>query len=195
MPIHKSEFRNTRDYMVGVVLYDQDGKPYGDVVQPGDTVWLSEQEQIATANAPKRPEDNPLANGTLVEVTPATEIANRRPLRPPAEGKNAEFEEVASPDAQKKATESEDEKEKQERPMTQSEIDAHNAKVAAARAVNAEAPASEQTAKKAPAKKAPAKKTSAKAGAKKSEAKTAPAPAQGKSAPGEEVATPVEKKD
>ena len=39
------------------------------------------------------------------------------------------------------------------------------------------------------------KETGKKAGAKKSEAKTAPAPAQGKSAPGEEVATPVEKKD
>lgn len=77
----KSEYRNDSDGVTGVVII-QNHKEVGIAVQPGSTVWLSQSECIATANAPLKDEDNPLVNGDLTLVTPATEIANRRPLGP-----------------------------------------------------------------------------------------------------------------
>lgn len=104
----KTEFKNVSGGRLGYSYYNEDGRLAGDTVAHGDTVWLSERDQIATANAPRRPEDNPLANGALVEVTAPTEIKNRRPLRPVApveekavEGTNAPDEEVATPQAKK----------------------------------------------------------------------------------------------
>lgn len=119
MSQEKSEFRNTTDHLLGVVLYDQDDKQYGGIVHAGETVWLSEKERIATANAPKLDADNPLANGNLVLVTEARDIKNRRPIgeekveEAPAaeeteeeteeeaavEGETAVDEEVATPEA------------------------------------------------------------------------------------------------
>lgn len=81
----KSEFRNATNHIIGYVYYDEDDKRRGGAVSADETVWLSEKDQIATANAPHDPADNPLTNGALVEVTAATEIASRRPLRPEAE--------------------------------------------------------------------------------------------------------------
>lgn len=84
MAEQKSEYRNDSKGMLGVTLFDSEGKQYGGLVRPGDTIWLSERETIATANAPKLDENNPFINGHLTLVTPATEIINRRPLGPDA---------------------------------------------------------------------------------------------------------------
>lgn len=168
MPEEKSEFRNTKPHVIGVTLYDEENKPKGGWVRPGDTIWLSEREQIATANAPRNPKDNPLSNGTLVEVTKATEVRNRRPLRPDeaGQGERAANEEVGTPI----------EKPRVERP-SQAEVDRQNAKVAAERAVPGAQPEAKPAEVKAPAKE------------------TAKAPVEGKSAPAEEVATPAAKNE
>jgi hypothetical protein len=76
----RSEWINEGAGLVGVVLFNEEGKRFGGVVRPGETVWLTERERIATANAPRKAEDNPLTNGSLRCITPASEIANRRPI-------------------------------------------------------------------------------------------------------------------
>jgi hypothetical protein len=75
----KNEYRNDSEGVCGVIVIEN-GKEKGIPVAPGGNVWLSEEERIATANAPAKDEDNPLANGTLTLVTPAAEIRNRRPI-------------------------------------------------------------------------------------------------------------------
>lgn len=90
MPQPKTEFRNDSGGITGVVTIEPGGKEVGIPVQPGATVWLSEDEQIATANAPVRDEDNPFINGTLTKVTDAADIRNRRPI-----GDNADSPEAA----------------------------------------------------------------------------------------------------
>lgn len=77
-PTLRSEWINDSGGTVGVTLFDDDGKRIGGVVKPGATVWLTEKERIATANAPAKASDNPFANGTFRCVTPSTEMANRR---------------------------------------------------------------------------------------------------------------------
>lgn len=76
----RTEFKNVSGGVQGVVVIDDSGKSKGIPVKPGDTVWLSEQEEILTANAPKRDADNPFANGALVVQTRASEVLNRRPI-------------------------------------------------------------------------------------------------------------------
>jgi len=76
----KDEFRNTSDGWLGVTMIDGRGDPRGIAVEPGGSVWLSEDEQIATANAPRSDGDNPFVNGSLELVARATEVKNRRPF-------------------------------------------------------------------------------------------------------------------
>jgi hypothetical protein len=90
MPQAKTEFQNASPGIIGVVTLEPGGKEVAIPVKPGATVWLSEDEQIATANAPQRDEDNPFVNGQLVKVTDASDIKNRRPI-----GDNAESPEAA----------------------------------------------------------------------------------------------------
>lgn len=82
--IIRDEFRNDSGGFLGVVTIDNRGDRHGVSVAPGDTVWLSEEEQIATANAPRSEADNPLTNGNLVLLTSGQEVKSRRPLRPVA---------------------------------------------------------------------------------------------------------------
>lgn len=74
----KSEFQNVSGGNLGVLVEGHDGRMRGINVRPGDHVWLTEDEQIATANAPRRDEDNSFTNGSLKLITPAKKIANRR---------------------------------------------------------------------------------------------------------------------
>lgn len=113
----KDQFRNDSGGVAGVIILEN-GQAKAIPVQPDDTVWLSEEEQAMTANAPRREHDNPFINGTLTLVTEAKEIRHARPLRPtdvePAEeevgappapagppptGQRQPTEEVATPDA------------------------------------------------------------------------------------------------
>lgn len=90
MPQQKTEYRNDSAGIIGVVTIEPGGERKPIPVSPGATVWLSEEEEIATANAPVRDEDNPFINGQLVKVTDAADIKNRRPI-----GSNASSPESA----------------------------------------------------------------------------------------------------
>lgn len=69
-------YENVSQHVVGVIkLREYDGKPNGIGVKPGDRVWLNTVEIRLTGNAPKRAEDNPLANGELNLVNEDREAA------------------------------------------------------------------------------------------------------------------------
>lgn len=63
--IEKQAFRNDSPGWLGVVRIGPKGEDRGASVAPGDIVWLSEAEQILTANAPRRAEDNPFIEQEL----------------------------------------------------------------------------------------------------------------------------------
>lgn len=88
--MEKAEFRNNSRGICGAVVIDPGEKPKGVAVKPGETIWLNEEEQIATANAPRKAEDNPFVNGTLVLVTEPQEIINRRPIGHAGDAKQVE---------------------------------------------------------------------------------------------------------
>lgn len=79
MAQEQSKFVNRSGGFIGVVKIEN-GKPKGVSVRPNDPVWLTEEEQVATANAPRSDSDNPFTNGFLeLEVSKQT-IANHRPI-------------------------------------------------------------------------------------------------------------------
>jgi hypothetical protein len=76
----RTEFKNVSGGVQGVVIVDDAGKPKGIPVRDGDAIWLTEAEEILTANAPRRDEDNPFTNGAFIVLTRASEAPNRRPI-------------------------------------------------------------------------------------------------------------------
>lgn len=84
MAQEKSKFTNSSGGFIGVVRIEN-GKERGVSVRPNDSVWLSEEEQVATANAPRNDADNPFTNGFLTLETSKQEMANHRPIGDTAE--------------------------------------------------------------------------------------------------------------
>lgn len=80
MAEYKSKFRNAGKGVVGVVTIGLDGRPKGIPVSPNDFVWLTEEEQVLTANAPRNPEDNPFTNGSLQLEVRGSEANTARPI-------------------------------------------------------------------------------------------------------------------
>ena len=80
MAEEQSKFRNSGKGVVGVVKLDLDGRPKGKAVYPGDFVWLTEYEQILTANAPRNESDNPFTNGSLTLEVRGSEMRTTRPI-------------------------------------------------------------------------------------------------------------------
>ena len=76
----RSEFKNASGGYAGAQVKDHTGRMRGVPVAPGASIWLDEDEQIATANSFRRDDDNPFTDGTFELLTPATVIANRRPI-------------------------------------------------------------------------------------------------------------------
>jgi hypothetical protein len=74
----RSEFRNISGHVIGVVTRRDNNNMKSLALMPDDSIWLDEEEQIATANAPRYDEDNPFENGDLELVTKAEQILNRR---------------------------------------------------------------------------------------------------------------------
>jgi hypothetical protein len=90
MPIEKQQFRNNTGGWIGAVQIGVKGDEQGVAVEPGGTVWLSEAEQILTANAPRRPEDNPFVAQEHVvtdQTTGARDTITVVPLEPINEGR------------------------------------------------------------------------------------------------------------
>lgn len=82
MAQEKQEFRNATPGTIGVVVI-QGGKEVALPLVSEATIWLSEDDQIATANAPARDEDNPFVSGALVAVGKPEGVRNRRPIGTP----------------------------------------------------------------------------------------------------------------
>lgn len=70
--IEKTQFKNMTEGHVGAVAIGPKGDERGIGVEPGATVWLSEAEQILTANAPRKPEDNPFIEQTFLRTNQET---------------------------------------------------------------------------------------------------------------------------
>lgn len=176
MTQQKTEFRNASGGIIGVVTIEPGGKEVALPLKPGASVWLSEEERIATANAPRRDEDNPFANGQLVRVGEVPEGAkNRRPIG----------DEELTPEQAEQVEQAKASKE---------EIDAANAAQKAEEEARLKA-AQEQAEAGTKARKAPPAATPAPAPRQAPEETAAPpqtqgAPAQGSRASGEEVGTP-----
>jgi hypothetical protein len=58
-----------KGFIIGVSVYDQDNKQTRRPLMPGETIWLTEDERILTANAPRNDADNPFENGHLLQVS------------------------------------------------------------------------------------------------------------------------------
>lgn len=80
MAEQKSQFENTSGHMLGIVQMSPKGEPAGVPLYPAQTIWLSEQEQALTANAPRHDEDNPFVNGKLTLKVKASDVPTSRPL-------------------------------------------------------------------------------------------------------------------
>lgn len=70
--IEKQRFVNQSGGWIGAVNISVKGEELGVAVAPGDSVWLSEAEQILTANAPRKAEDNPFIPQRRVATDPIT---------------------------------------------------------------------------------------------------------------------------
>lgn len=81
MITERAEFRNDSGHVIGVsTKVGKHGEMKSIALQPDQTVWLDEEEQIVTANAPRNDEDNPFRNGHLTLVTEPQAIVNRRQI-------------------------------------------------------------------------------------------------------------------
>jgi hypothetical protein len=81
-PTEKFLVRNNTAGWIGVIKLNHRGEEIGDAVEPYGTVWLSEDEMILTARAPRLPEDNPFAEWVLLRVNPETQAREEFKIRP-----------------------------------------------------------------------------------------------------------------
>lgn len=121
--IEKQQFRNDTGGYIGAVQLSVKGEEMGVAVEPGGTVWLSEAEQILTANAPRDPADNPFIPQTMqrrnpetdaledIQVTPLVPIsenryvpANERPIPADLAAQDASAEATAAASADEPTT-------------------------------------------------------------------------------------------
>jgi hypothetical protein len=80
--IQKQQFRNNTRGWIGAVSIGPKGDEKGVAIEPGGTVWLSQAEQILTANAPRRAEDNPFLPQPFVWFDPETGERNEETVTP-----------------------------------------------------------------------------------------------------------------
>lgn len=83
--IAKQQFKNNTGGHLGVVLLDSRGVERGASVEPDGFIWLSEAEQILTANAPRQPQDNPFIEHAVERINPESgevETVTYTPLTP-----------------------------------------------------------------------------------------------------------------
>lgn len=76
----QSKFTNVSGGVAGAIKLNHKGEPHGVALSPGESIWLTEQEEVLTANAPRNPEDNPFTNGTYRLDVKAADAAEARPI-------------------------------------------------------------------------------------------------------------------
>lgn len=110
--MERMEFINQTQGYIGVVKIRRTGEEYGVAVEPGGRVFLTLDEQILTAQAPRDPKDNPfvaqpfrdfdrrtgevIAEGVRPPLV-AVEQPRQTPARPLAVGSYAAGEEPSTP--------------------------------------------------------------------------------------------------
>lgn len=169
------KFRNDSGGVLGVLRKNAEGKLKGVALGIGDEVWLDRDEQIATAQAPKRPADNPFNNGGLTRLTEEGDQPLDRPIGDSLDVSTAPAPEPPAPpdEDEPPAQPPASQPEAPAAPAPDSEEEAVR-KAAVARASSPPIPP-DQTPPKAPAAKAVAKPV---------------APAQGQRSASEQVGTP-----
>jgi len=118
----RDEFVNTTTGWIGAVQIGPHGQQKGIAVAPGQSVWLTEDEQILTANAPRGDEDNPFLPRRVVEFdedgkdrtvdappmlqlrTRGIEVRNRRPFGADAVTQTPEEPEEPEPEEPEEET-------------------------------------------------------------------------------------------
>ncbi len=128
----KHLYKNQSQGVVGYTYYDEDGKKRGGAVQPGDSVWLTKKDAVATAGAPKSPADNPLTNGALVHEGSEDDPSTSRPIGLPDEApSSSEPEPAPEPEESPEEPSGEGEPEPSKQPsaeqLAQEEADAEKA--------------------------------------------------------------------
>lgn len=156
----KSEFENVSGGWIGVQVHDDARRAgfKGIGLKPEGRIWLDEEEQVATANRPRKAEDNPFINGHLKLTASKQEMQNRRPIGDSLEPQAPAPEpapETPQDDAAPEGEETKEEAAEGEKPaetppkepvqkteeeMTEAEKAAHNRAAAAARAVPSKQP-------------------------------------------------------
>lgn len=76
----KSKFTNVSGGVAGAVQLDHEGHAKGVAIFPGESIWLTEQEEVLTANAPRNESDNPFTNGSLRLDVRAVDAGHARPI-------------------------------------------------------------------------------------------------------------------
>jgi hypothetical protein len=76
----KSKFKNVSGGVAGAIQLNHEGKAAGVPVFPNESIWLTEQEEVLTANAPRNESDNPFTNGTFELEVRAEQAAHARPI-------------------------------------------------------------------------------------------------------------------
>lgn len=107
----KTRYRNRAEGLIGVCIFDEEGKQAGVAVKPGQTVELTERERRMTANAPEDPDDNPFlglgpGDPPTAALVPDTDDERPAPVGAPVapageaeQGSYDEGEEVGAPEA------------------------------------------------------------------------------------------------
>jgi hypothetical protein len=80
--IEKQQFQNNTDGWIGAVVIGPNGQERGIAVEPGGTVWLSEPDQVLTANAPRRAQDNPFIEQVMERTDPVTGERSEQTVTP-----------------------------------------------------------------------------------------------------------------
>src|SRR5437763_614293 len=88
--VEKKCYRNNTAGWLGVVKLDHLGAERGHPVEPYGQVWLSDDEAILTARAPRDPKDNPFVEQTFQFYDEAGKIVSA-PMRPLVLVKDARY--------------------------------------------------------------------------------------------------------
>lgn len=76
----RDEFVNTTPGWVGAVQIGPHGEQAGIAIEPNGSVWLTEDEQILTANAPRSDADNPFIPRVEQPMNADDEVKTHQPV-------------------------------------------------------------------------------------------------------------------
>lgn len=82
--VEATEYENVTQGLLGVIKIDRNNAPVGEPVEPGDHVFLTDEEVTLTERSHRRPqEDSPFVMREIVHRDPATHDETARFTSPP----------------------------------------------------------------------------------------------------------------